>query len=397
MIFLSYSRENEDLAVRVAEALRAKGCPVIRDRTRVRGDPFWRQGVRQALARSRAMLVLWSRSAARSPWVDQEIRSFKGARCFLRLDGAPLPEGVGRDSAVTGRCDPGARGHGFAAPDRTPGAGPAARQEGDCRDCRPPPDAALPGPEDDPGGGEAEEVSRRRRQCLEAEAARLEALRHGLAGRQPRATRLDERTLHLHDGSRLIRLPGATSAATGPPADAYLSATPVTNEQYRRFVAATGYPAPPTWRFAVFRKREAPVVGVTWYEAMAYAARVGGELPAQEEWERAATGADPGVVYATTDGRRPEEVAHFGILPGEGAPVENAAHPPNRLGFYGMCGNTWDWCSTPCGPHKIIRGGGYMDSAFFCRARAWYRNAPIDRDCSVGFRIKLVVRTNSGD
>src|SRR5262249_21468342 len=123
---------------------------------------------------------------------------------------------------------------------------------------------------------------------------------------------------------------------------------------------------------------------------------IGGDLSTQQEWEWAATGGDPRVEYATRDGRLAEGEAHFGVRFAEGAPLSSLAYPSNRLGFYGMCGNTWDWCSTRDGPHRVICGGGYMDSVQFCRARVGYRNAPIDPDCCVGFRIKVVVRTKSG-
>jgi formylglycine-generating enzyme required for sulfatase activity len=192
----------------------------------------------------------------------------------------------------------------------------------------------------------------------------------------------------LADGTRLIRLPAEISGGDM----VHLAATPVTNAQYRRFLEATGYASPPTWARAAFRRPDAPVVGVTWFEAMAYAAWCGGDLPSRAEWEWAATGGDPGVEYGTAQGRLSQAMAHFGVALGEGAPCPSEAYPPNRLAFSGMCGNTWDWCRTSDGSHQVICGGGYMDAALFCRARAAYRNAAIDRDCCVGFRIRIVLR-----
>src|SRR3954449_7915998 len=45
---------------------------------------------------------------------------------------------------------------------------------------------------------------------------------------------------------------------------------PVTNEQYGRFLEATRAPAPRFWNDAQFNAALQPVVGVSWFEAMAY-------------------------------------------------------------------------------------------------------------------------------
>ena len=51
-----------------------------------------------------------------------------------------------------------------------------------------------------------------------------------------------------------------------------LARTPVTRAQYAAFRCATGAPAPPWWDDAAFAHPDHPVVGVTWFEAEAYAA-----------------------------------------------------------------------------------------------------------------------------
>lgn len=236
-----------------------------------------------------------------------------------------------------------------------------------------------------------EDVNRHRQDYFAAEEARLERFCRDLGERGVRIARIEDRVLWLDDGSRLIRLPGEFGRGCESTIAVYLAATPVTNEQYRRFLISTGYLSPPTWQHVEFRTPDAPVVGVTWFEAKAYAAWAGGDLPTYLEWKTAATEGDPKVEYATWNGQLEEGTAHFGVQFAEGAPVSNLAYPANRLGYYGMCGNTWDWCSNSDGPHRIICGGGYMDSSRFCRVKAVYRNAPIDRDCSVGFRIKIPI------
>ena len=86
--------------------------------------------------------------------------------------------------------------------------------------------------------------------------------------------------------------------------DAYhIGRTPVTNEQYRRFLAATGRPAPAHWQqggHVVFIEEKSlhPVVNVSWEDAQAFCRWLSGEtgraitLPTEAQWEKAARGGD---------------------------------------------------------------------------------------------------------
>ena len=71
-----------------------------------------------------------------------------------------------------------------------------------------------------------------------------------------------------------------------------LTATPVTNEQYAAFVAATGRAAPVHWvDGAVPAELERhPVTHVDWHDAAAFCAWAGGRLPTEAEWEKGARG-----------------------------------------------------------------------------------------------------------
>jgi Sulfatase-modifying factor enzyme 1 len=344
--------------------LRSSGYQVVRDPPRVEGDPFWRQSLVRSLERCDAIVVVWSARAARSPWVEHERRAFPGPCLFACLDATAVPHHPQGYWSMPGETTDWLRRV-------TP---PQSREGG------PRPAVTRPAT-----------IARSRAARILEEEARLAAFIerfHGFRRRMSPGRRASE--LVLADGSKLLAVPSPTSDPEGGRA-VFVAEAPVTNEQYRRFLEHVRRLPPATWEVAAFRDPAAPVVGVTWYEARAYAAWTGADLPTEREWALAAAAGVSGAEFATADGSLRDELACYGGRPGEGAPVQVTAHSANPAGFYGMSGNTWDWCLDTEGPHRSIRGGSYQDNREFCRIEARYRNSPIDRDCCVGFRLAVRV------
>lgn len=236
-------------------------------------------------------------------------------------------------------------------------------------------------------------------------------------------------------GMTLLLIPGGEYLLGSPAAEAgrywhegpqhrvqlspfYITEKEITNAQYGQFLAATGHPAPPYWKDRTLNNPSQPVVGVTWHDAMAFAAwlsQISGHryrLPTEAEWEAAARGglvAQPfpwGSSPPEQDGRY---LANFNPNPYDGdgfrytAPV--GSFPPNAYGLFDMAGNVAEWCGdwyeaaayskrrrlNPTGPaigtERVLRGGSWYSRAreLRCAAR---QSAPPDRtDGFIGFRL----------
>ena len=208
----------------------------------------------------------------------------------------------------------------------------------------------------------------------------------------------------------------------------YIDLQPVTNEQFARFVSASGYvteaerfgwsflfhnhvqanevdervPGVPWWckvNGVSWRSPEPPpnfpVLHVSWNDAVEYCRWAGKRLPTEAEWEYAARGGLEQKLYPWGDELTPEGRHLCNIWQGE-FPIRDTAEdgytavgpadafPPNPYGLYGMTGNAWEWCSDwfdaayhavttpvnpvgpPAGTAKVMKGGSFLCHRSYC-------------------------------
>lgn len=176
----------------------------------------------------------------------------------------------------------------------------------------------------------------------------------------------------------------------------FIDRTEVTNEQYLKFIEATGHPAPPSWKGGSFPEGAAllPVTDVTWEDALDFAKWTGKRLPTEEEWEFAARSAE-GRVYPWGEDWIPDG-ANASATEGEKkqlSPVGQFPKGASPFGLLDMSGNAWEWTATdfvaypggkvdspPAGYTnlKVIRGGSYESTPKFATT-TWRRGWPANR------------------
>jgi tRNA A-37 threonylcarbamoyl transferase component Bud32 len=127
-------------------------------------------------------------------------------------------------------------------------------------------------------------------------------------------------------------------------------------EAMASFVDATGQPGPATWEVGTYPDGEGdfPVGGVSWYEAAAYAAFVGKELPTFHHWFKA-LGPDRLVLYA--------DIVHFSNFGGIGPAAVGSRGGMSPYGNLDMAGNVREWCSTEFRGQRYVLGGAWTDPA----------------------------------
>jgi formylglycine-generating enzyme required for sulfatase activity len=169
----------------------------------------------------------------------------------------------------------------------------------------------------------------------------------------------------------------------------YIDIFPVTNEEYQKFIEATGYRSPKFWSEGRLKHPTAPVVGVSWYDADKYATWAGKMLPSADQWEKAARGFE-GRVYPWGGDIDPTK-ANYGHVDGVDlvTPVDAFEANCSVFGARDLAGNVWEWLKDwdPIEiDMKVIRGGSWTDPPQFLRCdRHLYAN-PKDKYDNIGFR-----------
>lgn len=183
----------------------------------------------------------------------------------------------------------------------------------------------------------------------------------------------------------------------------------VTNSEYDVFRHATGREAAPFRAQAPFADLRQPVVGVSWFDAVAYcdwlsnSQRIRFRLPTEAEWEFAARGGLKGCLYPWGNGDVSEREG-YGARWIQG-PEPVGTSEPNRYDLYDMCENVHEWCADwfdpgyyayspledPQGPasgrRRASRGGAWRHHIKISRCAARSSIPPEFRYADYGFRV----------
>jgi formylglycine-generating enzyme required for sulfatase activity len=187
---------------------------------------------------------------------------------------------------------------------------------------------------------------------------------------------------------------------------------PVTNSEYRRFLAETGHPEIPTsWAFRRYPAERAnhPVYTVSATAADAYAAWVASQtgrafrLPSEAEWEYAAAGPE-GRDYPWGQAFDPAlaNTAECGLL--DTSPVGAFIGGESPFGVADMGGNVEEYVADAYAPYpggelvndhlvqihgsyRIARGGGFSRFSDLARTRRRHGHNPRSATYAMGFRL----------
>lgn len=184
---------------------------------------------------------------------------------------------------------------------------------------------------------------------------------------------------------------------------------PVTNAQFAKFIEAGGYDNDKWWTDGGWKRRKIenwtqprywdddkwneadyPVVGVSWYESLAFCNWLGDKvsenisLPTEQQWQRAAQGDDNRTYPWGNDWNRTKCNNNVETGIGKTTSVMHYEGEGNSpFDVVDMAGNVWEWCLTEyhymdnninSKEFKALRGG------------SWYFNAPANFRCLRRFR-----------
>lgn len=150
-----------------------------------------------------------------------------------------------------------------------------------------------------------------------------------------------------------------------------------------------------------------PVVGVTWYGAVAYAKWVGKRLPTEAEWEVASRGGLEETIYPTGETIEKSQANFF-----SSDTTAVMSYAPNEYNLFDMAGNVYEWCQDwygfnyyeasvqepfcpkgpPQGVYRVLRGGCWKSLVQDLRCSNRHRNNPRTVNSTYGFRCAADVK-----
>lgn len=193
-----------------------------------------------------------------------------------------------------------------------------------------------------------------------------------------------------------------------------LAAYPVTVGEYAGFIAADGYEDASLWssegwswrldedierprfwgetEWAAYLVPNHPVVGVSAFEAEAYATFRAARLPTELEWERAARGKDARD-YPWGDDWDEHASSHRENGPRRTVPVGIFPRGVSPFGIHDLCGSVWQWTQDeratagPYGPQRAVRGGAWNNLPWSIGCSGKNAYPPLARFSNLGVRL----------
>src|SRR5699024_8416959 len=107
---------------------------------------------------------------------------------------------------------------------------------------------------------------------------------------------------------------------------------------------------------SIKKRKNHPVIHISWNDALAYANWCGKRLPTEAEWEIAARGGLEQKTFPWGDELTPNGKHKCNVWQGQ-FPVANTkddgyigtapvnSYSPNDYGIYNIVGNVWEWCA----------------------------------------------------
>ncbi|MFF5077801.1 formylglycine-generating enzyme family protein [Actinoplanes sp. NPDC000266] len=172
-----------------------------------------------------------------------------------------------------------------------------------------------------------------------------------------------------------------------------IAALPVTEDEYGQAAGSRRPASEVSWldavRFCNARSEHeglTPAYAIEGEEVEWDPSAGGYRLPTEAEWEFACRAGTEGPRYGDLG-----DIAWYRDNSG-GRAHDVGTRAPNAWGLHDMIGNVWNWCwdlydPTVYGTYRVLRGGGWFDEHWSCRASVRRRSHPAFRVDDVGFRL----------